>query len=316
MIEVSIVVPVYNSHDCLRELSHQVDLSVDVPYELILVDDFSSDTSWTVIQELAEADERIRGVRLRKNSGQDNALMAGLNLVRGKYAVIMDDDLQHDPADIRRMLEKCREGYDVVFARFDRKRQRAWKNVGSFLNEKASEFFLNKPPGVYLSPFKMIESGVVKEVCRYDGPFPYVDGLILTVTHNFAEIDAFHRDRHAGASTYTFLRSLSVFAKHITGFSVIPLRIVAVFGLVSALLGILLASFYVGLFLVGGESPEGWYTIVCLLLLIGGGMMASIGLVGEYIGRTYLRVNLSPQYTIRSLTWKPATKDDPESASR
>ena len=173
---ISVVVPVFNSADCLPELTRRIHRALQDNYELILVNDHSSDNSWEVICSLFREYKTVAGVNLRINSGQDNALMAGLQQTRGDFVVIMDDDLQHAPEDIFQLYDQCLGGYDVCYADFSKKKQAWWKNLGSWFNGKMGEFILNKPRHIYLSPFKIIRKEVVKEIYRYNGPYPYIDG--------------------------------------------------------------------------------------------------------------------------------------------
>ena len=136
MIELSIVVPVYNSEHCLEELARRIEAALGESWQLVLVDDCSRDGSWAVIRRLAEADARIVGVRLRRNAGQDNAIMAGLRHAAGRYVVIMDDDLQHSPSDIPALHAQAEQGYDVCYANFWKKRQKLWKNLGSWFKRQ------------------------------------------------------------------------------------------------------------------------------------------------------------------------------------
>ncbi len=143
--EISIVVPVYNSESCLEELVRQIAAHVPQHHEIILVNDRSRDGSWSVIERLAAENESVLGICLRRNAGQDNAIMAGLHHAQGEYVVIMDDDLQHWPGDIERLYQRCQEGYDVCFANFEEKLQKSWKNLGSWFNGIAATLLLKKP---------------------------------------------------------------------------------------------------------------------------------------------------------------------------
>ena len=137
MPEISIVIPVYNSHECVAELSRQIaDALKDYDYEQIMVNDCSKDSSWDEIKKEAETNQKLIGINLRKNGGQDSAILTGLNYARGKWVVIMDDDLQHSPYDIPKLYEEVQKGFDVVYAGFDSKKQKLWKNIGSWFNGK------------------------------------------------------------------------------------------------------------------------------------------------------------------------------------
>src|SRR5580765_6163187 len=181
-ISVSIVVPVYRSEAILPHLVAKVrEVLTDsgLRYELILVNDVSPDGSWEVIKRLAAQHGFVRGVCLSKNVGQHNATMAGLGQVRGEVVIVMDDDLQHPPQAILDLANSIRSGYDVCYTRYANRQHAAWKKVGSWFNDRVATMLLNKPKGLYLSSFKGMHRRVADEVVKYDGPYPYVDGLIL-----------------------------------------------------------------------------------------------------------------------------------------
>jgi undecaprenyl-phosphate 4-deoxy-4-formamido-L-arabinose transferase len=298
-IKISIVIPVYYSEDCLNELATQVASSVSVGYELILVDDGSRDNSWNVIKRLVKTDPNVRGIRLRRNYGQDNAIMAGLRCIQGNYAVIMDDDLQHSPSDIMKLYEACTNDYDVCYANFEAFYHRSWKRWGSRLNGKMAEILLGKPADIYLSPFKIIRRDVVEEICTHSGPYPYVDGLIFDHTQFITQINVGHHTRYAGKSTYSFIRSMRVWCRHATGFSVKPLRFATLGGFLFAMIGFGFGVYsVVEYFLTGGHVP-GWASLVCAILLFGGINLTCTGMVGEYVGRNYMNVSGKSQYSIR-----------------
>ena len=304
MIEISIVVPVYNSEDNLTELCFQVeDALKDISYELILVNDSSTDNSWKVIEQLSVKYAQVNGVNLRKNCGQDNALMAGLNLSKGNYAVIMDDDLQHSPYDIVKLYEACKNSSsDVCYANFEKREQALWKNFGSWFNGKISEWMMNKPKHIYLSPYKIFTREIVDEIIKYVGPYPYVDGLILWVTDNIIQIDVEHHKRFKGSSNFNFTRSISVFLKNVTTFSVTPLRVASIVGSICSVIGFVMIVYYLIDYFVHKNVVEGWTTLAVLQLFMGGLLLLSLGLKGEYLGRTYMNVNNKPQFTIKNTT--------------
>jgi polyisoprenyl-phosphate glycosyltransferase len=320
--ELSIVVPVYRSEDCLEALADAVAAALAPAgrrYELILVNDGSPDRSWAVVEDLCRSRPEVVGIDLRRNFGQDNAILAGLRFARGRAVAIMDDDLQHDPRDLPALLAKLEEGADVVYADFRVKRQRAWKNLGSWFNGKVAEWVLNKPRGLYLSPYKVIRKEVADLICRYDGPDPYVDGLLLQVTGRFAQVPVEHHDRHAGVSTYTFAKSIAVWARLATSFSVRPLRLVSWCGLGLGLLGALLTVYVVWYRLFYPErfalAVAGWASLMVAVLVIGGVQMVFLGVLGEYAGRTHTTVVGKPQATIREVL-NAATAVGARAASR
>lgn len=303
-LSVSIVIPVYNSEQILlRLLEHISDAMIGITFEIILVNDGSTDNSWAVIQSLSKQYSELRGIGLTRNYGQDNAIMAGLNYCRGDFVVVMDDDLQHSPYDIPKLLEKCQEGYDVCYADYSvDKQQASWKNIGSYLNNLQAELLLDKPKNIYLSPFKIISRVIVDAMIDYENSYPYIDGLILRITKSITQVYVKHHNRYASASNYNLRKSVSVFLKHMTGFSVVPLRFAAVMGFIVSTIGLLLAVYYI-LSYFGGNIIEGWTTLVVLELTIGGAILMSLGVIGEYIGRLYLGANKRPQFVVRGTTF-------------
>ena len=301
--QVSVVVPVYRSEDCLAKLVEALTAAFeksDRSHEIVLVNDCSPDRSWDKIVELAAQHSTIRGVSFRKNFGQDSALMAGLRTASGDVVVIMDDDLQHDPEDMEMLLSKVEEGFDVCYAQFVHKEQALWKNLGSWFNGKVANIVIGKPDEVYLSPYKAIARSVVDEIVKYDGPYPYVDGLLFRATTNITQVDAQHHTRYAGESNYNLIRSVNVWLKLATSFSLMPLRTATCLGFVFSSLGVALGTFFVIRRLVlGAMGYEGWASMMVAILVLGGVQLACLGLIGEYLGRVFLHLNRRPQYVVK-----------------
>jgi undecaprenyl-phosphate 4-deoxy-4-formamido-L-arabinose transferase len=303
-MEVSIVVPVYRSAECLPELARRVRETLSTrlaSYELILVNDASPDDSWRVIRSLVETLPFVVGINLRKNVGQDNAIMAGLHHAAGRTVVIMDDDLQHDPADIPTLLDALAGGLDVVYAKFERKNQALWKNLGSWFNDRVAVVVLGKPENVYLSPFKAVSRPVVDEITPHGGPFAYVDGIIFGITSNIGQVAAAHHSRFAGRSNYNLVRSIRVWLKLATGFSVIPLRITTFIGGVFSLVSFVMAVFFVFQALVLGRQPEGYFSLIVTVFFLGGIQLMGLGALGEYVGRIFLSQNGPPQFAVKDI---------------
>ena len=241
------------------------------------------------------------GINLRKNGGQDSAILAGLNYAKGNYVVIMDDDLQHSPYDILKLYEEAKKGFDVVYADFDSKKQKLWKNLGSWFNGKISEIALDKPKNIYLSPFKIICHGVVEEMIKFNNLFPYIDGLIFQVTKNITQIPIEHHKREMGKSNYNLIKSIKVFLRMLFGFSTMPLLLTFYAGMISAFAGLGLAVFYVIEYFSGRADVTGWTTLVILLLVLGGLILVSLGIIGKYLGQIYLTQNNCPKFIVREV---------------
>lgn len=301
-LKLSIVIPVFNSQDCLEELYSQIENSLNYgSFELIFVNDKSSDNSWEKIINICKSNKNVTGISLRKNSGQDNAIMAGLKISKGEYIVIMDDDLQHSPSDILNLYNECVKGYDVCYGLFKNKKQKSWKKIGSWINGKLSEKILSKPKEIYLSPFKIIKNCIVNEIVEYNGPYPYIDALLLSVTNNITQIPIEHHKRFYGKGKFNFVRSFSVFLKHSTGYSIYPLRLAIYLGFTAAFLSVIYGIYILYDYYNGSGKVEGWASTVLLIVLFGGIILICLGIIGEYVGRIFLTLNKKPQYSIEKV---------------
>ncbi len=304
---LSIVVPVYRSAPILPKLIEEVFAEMrkeglENDFELLLVNDASPDNSWQVICTLATTHKFIRGISLRRNFGQHNAIMAGLNHVCGEFVVLMDDDLQHPPHAIGSMLAALRDGSDVCYTNYMNRRHASWKMLGSRFNNWVATHLLGKPSGLYLSSFKAIRGEIVREIIKYDGPYAYVDGLILDVTRSIATIDIEHQHRLTGEGNYNLRRSVSLWLKMATSFSVMPLRLATYAGFFISAVSLLMIIIVVIEKWLHPELAAGWASLIATILFIGGIQTLCIGMIGEYLGRTYLKLNHKPQFVVGATT--------------
>ena len=301
--KISIVIPVYNSQDCLVALNEAIEKAMHVfsNYEIIFVNDKSSDSSWTILEQICRVNPKSIAIDLRKNFGQDNALLAGLHKASGTYVVIMDDDLQHNPSDIETLYLKCLQGFDICYAQFSDKQQSIWKNAGSWLNGKLAEKLLKKPSGLYLSPFKIIRHEIIKEVLNFSGPYPYLDATLLAITSQLTQVPVEHHSRFQGKSNYSLKKSILVFINHATNYSIYPLRLVTYIGFAASFIAFVLGIVYTIQYFIDPHRVEGWMTIIILLIFFGGMILTSLGIIGEYIGRIFISINNKPQFTINKI---------------
>ncbi|MRX10076.1 glycosyltransferase [Pseudoduganella sp. FT25W] len=303
-LALSFVIPVYGSEKVLPELVSRLQAVLDTlpavrgSYEVIFVCDRSPDRSWHVIQQLSAQYPWVRGILLRMNAGQHNALMAGFAQARGAIVMTMDDDLQHAPSDIPALLDELASGRDVVYARFKNRKHASWKIAGSRLNDMVAGYLMQKPKGLYLSPFRAMRAEIVRDILRYRGPYVYVDGLLLSVTRNIGTVDVEHHDRFAGDSGYSLRKSISLWLKMATSFSIVPLRLTSFAGLFLAGLGFLLAILLIIQKFTIDKMPIGWSSLIVTILIIGGAQLVALGMLGEYLGRVLLTLNSRPQYVI------------------
>jgi undecaprenyl-phosphate 4-deoxy-4-formamido-L-arabinose transferase len=306
---LSIVIPVYNGASSIAELVDAIEqLEIPGGHEIVLVNDGSRDNSLAVCRGLVEhARVPITLLDLSRNYGEHNAVMAGLRHAGGAHVITMDDDLQNPPEEVERLLSHAQEsGHEVIYTCYDEKQHAIWRNLGSRFTNWVAGFVLDKPKGFYLSSFRCMSAFVVREIARYDGPFPYVDGLILQVTQDIDRLQVRHLPRAEGRSNYTMRRLLRLWLSMFVNFSVMPLRLSTLTGFALSLIGT------VGSIVVITEAlffapPAGWASLMAAVLLLSGVQLLILGIVGEYLGRMYLTANKKPQSII-----KMATRVEPE----
>ncbi len=302
MVDVSIVIPVYRSENILPHLVEQISkVLFNRKFEIILVNDCSPDNSWNSILELKKEYPNIVGVNLSKNFSQHNAIMAGLNHARGETVVMMDDDLQHPPEKLPELIKVINEGKDVCYTNYVKRKHKKLKIVGSKIANYIAMILLDKPKKLYLSSFKAISKSLCEEIIKYSGPYPYIDGLILQATKNYGIIDIPHNDRFEGRSNYSTVKLVSLFIKMATGFSVIPLRVVSYLGFLTFSSGLIYSIYIIINQLFFEKAMQGWSSTMVILLVLGGVQMISLGIIGEYLGRVYLKLNEKPQYIIKDI---------------
>ena len=302
-LALSIVIRVYHGARSISELVHALeDLPIEGGHEIILVNDGSPDNSRDVCIALVDgARVPITLVNLARNYGEHNAVMAGLRHATGAHVITMDDDLQNPPEEVERLLAFAqRSGDDVVYTYYEEKQHAAWRNLGSRFTNRVADFVLEKPNGLYLSSFRCISAFAVREIIRYQGPFPYIDGLILQVTQNISRLMVRHLSRASGRSNYTLRRLLRLWMSMFVNFSVMPLRISTITGFVLSGLGAIGGAIVIGEALLY-SPPEGWASLMAAVLLLSGVQLVILGIVGEYLGRLYLTANGKPQSVIREV---------------
>lgn len=303
------LVPVYNSERTIRALVDAIFASLASSFqrlEIILVNDGSPDDSHNVILDIVKSyPDRIKYIRLAKNFGEHNAVMCGLRYVATDYAAIIDDDFQNPPEEIVKLVDAALEGgFDVVYSYYDKKRHSLLRNLGSAFHNFVASLLLKKPGGLYLSSFKVMNSFLARKIVQYTGPYPFIDGLILDSTNSIGKCLCEHETRKEGRSNYNLRRLIRLWLIMATSHSVTPLRISTVIGFAVAGLSFLLFVFFVtnwflGRGLLNDQIPVGWASIISMVTMLGGIQLCMLGVLGEYMGRTFLTLNRIPQYVVR-----------------
>ena len=303
-IGLSIVIPVYRGAATIGRLVDALStLHPAGGLEIVLVNDGSPDNSAEICQDLVRhAAIPLTYIEHARNFGEHNAVMTGLRHASGAYVITMDDDLQNPPEEVVHLYDHARLGnWDVVYTRYGIKQHAGWRNLGSRFANAVADRLLDKPKGLYLSSFRCMSAFVVQSVTRYQGPYPYVDGLIMQVTQRIDSIEVRHLPRIEGRSNYNLVRLVRLWLNLATSFSLAPLRLAVYAGVFMALLGAAgaVGTIVEALFL--HDTPSGWASTMTVILLVAGMQSMILGVLGEYVGRTFLSANGKPQGTVRAI---------------
>jgi undecaprenyl-phosphate 4-deoxy-4-formamido-L-arabinose transferase len=269
-------------------------------YEFVLVDDCSPDGGDTICELRALADEYpfVNVVELAQNSGQHNAVMAGLNYAEGDVLIAMDDDMQTHPSQLPLLFDKFDEGYDIVYGYYPQKHHSMFRNFGSWLNYISVRILIGKPKDLKTSSFWIIRRFVRDYVVQYKSHYTHLQGLFLRTTRNIACVPVEHFDRAYGTSGYN-LNKLVTLWSNIMGYSIVPLRIATRVGAFISILSILGAFAIVLKKIFAPTSAVGWYSLIVSIFFLSGLIMMFLGLIGEYLGRMFQGMTNEPQFVVR-----------------
>ena len=305
MVDISIIIPCYNSSHMISGVVQRVQSAMKCEfsqssYEIILIDDSSPDDTYAVISGIAYSDSHIKAIGLARNFGQHSAIMAGFTYSSGNVVVCLDDDGQTPPEEISKLVSSLNENCDLVYAKYDLKHHSPFRNFGSWLNDKMACLLIGKPEDLYISSFFAAKRYLIDEALHYKNAYPYLQGLMLRSTTRISNVLIEHQDRLEGSSGYSLSKLLGLWMNGFTAFSVKPLRVASFLGIAIALLGFLCAVFVVVRRIVDSSVQLGWSSLFALMLLLGGLILFVLGLIGEYVGRSYISLNSAPQFIIRN----------------
>ena len=315
MEKLSFVIPCYGSETTIEIVVNEIRKTLkqrpEYDYEIILVNDCSPDRVWPRIRALALADSHITGIDLAKNFGQHAALMAGYRHCTGDLIISLDDDGQTPACELFTLVDKMKEGWDVVYASYAHKMHSGFRNFGTWMNERMTESLIGKPKGLRVTSYFIMRRFIADEILRYENAYPYIEGLIFRATRNIANVPVTHHERMVGESGYTFSKLLALWFNGFTAFSVKPLRIATFCGSACACIGFLYGIYVVIRKLVDSSIEMGWSSIIASIFFLGGLILIMLGMIGEYIGRIYISINNAPQYTIRQVVTADSSCDKP-----
>jgi glycosyltransferase involved in cell wall biosynthesis len=299
---ISIVIPVYNSEAILPDLIRRIQSvipGISSSYEVILVNDGSWDGSWDVIDSIARDHEWVHGINLMRNYGQHNALLCGIRAAKNEIIVTMDDDLQHPPEEVPKLLATLEEGYDVVYGTPTKEQHGLWRDLASQVTKHVIQSTMGIENARNISSFRIFRAEIRNAFNSYESPSVLLDVLLTWGTTRFKSIPVNHKPRLEGDSNYT-LYKLAVHAINmVTGFSILPLQLASLTGFFLALFGAGVLFYVLGQYIIYGSIVPGFTFLASLIAMFSGAQLFAIGIIGEYIARMHFRMMGRPQYVIR-----------------
>ncbi|MBU0755517.1 MAG: glycosyltransferase family 2 protein [Planctomycetes bacterium] len=303
--KISVVIPVYKAEGVLRELYRRlVDCleSINRDFEIILVEDCGGDGSWDIILELSQEDPRVIGFQHNRNYGQHNAILAGIRAASYDTIVTLDDDLQHPPEEIPKLLEKLAEGNDVVYGVPEREQNGLWRAFASWTIRRILQSIMNTKNARHASAFRAFRTHVRDAFSAYNSPFVSIDVLLSWGTSRFSAVTVRHDPRRVGRSQYTFHKLVAHALDMMTGFSIWPLRFASLIGFGFTFFGICVLIYVFGRYLIEGGSIPGFPFLASIIAIFSGAQLFALGIIGEYLARMHFRSMGRPSGFMRCTT--------------
>jgi undecaprenyl-phosphate 4-deoxy-4-formamido-L-arabinose transferase len=300
---LSIVIPVYRSELILPELARRLEsvLSKITPeYEVVLVDDSSPDRSWEVICRLAAQYPWIHAISLMRNYGQHNALLCGIRTARYGIIVTMDDDLQHPPEEIPKLLAALAQGYDVVYGTPEEQQHGLGRDLASRVTKLVLQEVVGAEIARQVCAFRIFRIEVAKAFEHYEGAFVSIDVLLTWGTNRFYATPVRHHPRKQGTSGYTVRRLITHAVNMMTGFSTLPLQMASVVGFTFTFFGICVLAYVLFRYFTRGDPVPGFPFLASIVAVFSGAQLFALGIIGEYLARMHFRSMQKPPYVVRT----------------
>ncbi len=297
---ISVVIPAYNSELTLEELVDRLEavLAETPKREVIIVDDGSRDRTWPTIERIARKHHRVRGITLMRNYGQHNALLCGIRLARYDVIVTIDDDLQHPPEELPKLLAAL-AGSDVVYGRPQAEQHGAARNTASRLTKIALRAAMGAGIATEVSAFRVFRTQLRDAFASYDGSYVSIDPMLAWGTQRFSAVPVRHEPRPRGRSNYNWPKLALHALNLITTFSSWPLQIASLVGFGFTLVGLATLAYVVGRYLVAGSPVAGFPFLASIVAIFSGAQLFALGIMGEYLARVHSKSLSRPPFTIR-----------------
>ena len=304
---ISVVTPVYNGEASVAELCRRLSEvlpQIATDYEIILINDGSRDRSWERISELSSSSANVRGLNLMRNYGQHNALLCGIRAAKYDVIVTMDDDLQHPPEEIPRLLERLDEGFDVVYGAPNEERHNFMRALASRITRLALGSAIGMNLAKNVSAFRVFRTQLRDAFAEYQTPFVSVDVLLTWATTRFTALPFAFEPRYSGSSTYTFTKLVRHALDMMTGFSTAPLQLASLIGFACTLFGLAVFLYVFTRYCFEGSVP-GFPFLASIIAIFSGAQLFALGVIGEYLARIHFRTMNRPVYVVRSVSGEP-----------
>jgi len=307
-IDLSVVVPVYRGAPFLHELHRRLVATLEPlvgRFEIVLVEDGSPDESWSIIEDLAHRDARVRGVALSRNFGQHHAITAGLRHARGQWIVVMDGDLQDPPEELPKLWAKAQEGHDCVLARRARRADASSKRLSSWLFYRVFNYLadLNYRYDGTVANFSIVSRRVADALNSMGEAVRFYGGFLMWMGFSKAYVDVRHVRRRGSESSYTFFKLMKLAINIILAHSNKPLRLCVYAGLLLSTLAFVGGVVHVVRVLVRGSPVMGWTSLIVSVWFSTGAIILVLGMIGLYIDRIFTEVKHRPLYIVRKTTF-------------
>ncbi|OPX65130.1 MULTISPECIES: glycosyltransferase family 2 protein [unclassified Methanoregula] len=305
--EYSIVVPVFNSEKSLEELLTRLNRlfhPISESYEIILVDDRSIDSSWDILKRLHADNSKIKIIRLIRNFGQHNALLAGLNICTGKIIITLDDDLQHPPEEIPKLIAKLKEGFFVVYGKYPPENDSRIENFLSRLYQKIIHIILDIPQEIFISSFVIYQREIVQNIITIKSSYPFLPAMTVrsAPVSKITNVDVAHQKRKKGSSNYGLIRYFKYSLNLIINYSSMPLVFVASLGILLSIFSIFFGFWIIIQKIINPSyGIMGWNSLMVAICFLGGAILMSMGILGEYLRRILAETSYGQQYVISEI---------------
>lgn len=303
-MDYSVIIPVYNGALTIKQLAEELINSLSAySFEIIFVYDCGPDNSWTVINQLTEEyPNYIQGIHLSRNYGQHNAIICGIELAKGDFVITMDEDLQHNPKDIHKLIVKQKEGdFDLVYGKYDTLKHSGFRNITSVIMKKLLEYSLPDLHNDYTA-FRLIKSKIAKATTRMSNSYTFLDGYLSWITTSIGVATVKHQERLAGESSYTVKKLIEHSINIFVTFSILPIRMLSYTSIAVFIFTLLYSVYIIARKIMYNDVLTGFPTLIISIGIGVSLILLGMGIVGEYIHRINLKTTKKPDYLISKKT--------------